>query len=111
VRQLAADETRICLFSAPLHTVAEFVAGGHTYWNDPDMAPDGIDFALSIVIGDFGIGSDSPIILDYRDSPPRVLRLQWATCGKNNHWVVMCRDFASFVTALGLWEVEWPSEE
>ena len=55
-------------------------------------------------IGDFGLGSDAPILLDYRGdvANPRVIRLRWAGGGKGNEWVVMAPDFSSFVAALGL---------
>jgi hypothetical protein len=64
--------------------------------------PEG-DNATGIVLGDFGWGSDSPIVLDYREGRlyPRVIRLQW-TGNRNNEWVTMAPDFPSFVAMLGL---------
>jgi hypothetical protein len=59
----------------------------------------------AVEIADFGIGSDSPILLDYRLSPtnPRVLQLEWSSDNAEaNSWVVMADDFASFVDLLGL---------
>ena len=32
-------------------------------------APAEIDFDLGLVIGNFGLGSDAPILLDYRENP------------------------------------------
>ena len=53
---------------------------------------------------DFGLGADSPILLDYRADPadPRVIHLEWADRDESNDWVVMAPDFASFVDMLGL---------
>ena len=66
--------------------------------------PAGIDFDLALDIGDFGLGSDAPILLDYCEDAarPRVLRLEWSHDGSDNRWVVMASDFASIVEALGL---------
>jgi hypothetical protein len=67
-------------------------------------APEGIDFDLALDIGDFGLGSDAPILLDYRVDAenPRVIRLRWSPGGEDNRWVVMASTFDSFVEALGL---------
>lgn len=55
------------------------------------------------MIGDFGLGSDSPIILDYaQDSTnPPVFRLRWGQNG-HNEWVPGARDFDEFAIMLGL---------
>jgi hypothetical protein len=72
------------------------------FWRRPEAAPTGIDFERSIVIGDFGLGSDAPIILDYRASvtAPTVLRLHWSPNG--NRWVEMAADVETLVNVLGL---------
>ena len=60
-------------------------------------APSEIDFDLCLDIGDFGIGSNAPILLDFRENPenPRLIRLRWEGGGGeiDNHWVVMAPDF------------------
>jgi hypothetical protein len=58
----------------------------------------------SVEIGDFGLGADAPILLDYRAGPtdPRVITLEWADRGKANYWVVMAQDYDEFVELLGL---------
>lgn len=65
--------------------------------------PGGIDVDQTIVLGDFGLGSDAPIVLDYRLDTANlcVLRLRWSI-GAANCWVVMAPDFVTFVAALGL---------
>ena len=57
--------------------------------------PSGISVEHSVVIGDFGIGSDAPIILDYRLDPdsPRVLRLRWGSDIRHNQWIIAAETF------------------
>ncbi len=54
-------------------------------------------------IGDFGLGSDSPILLDYRADrqSPAVIRLLWKNPGPNV-WVRCADDFDLFADMLGL---------
>ena len=103
IRRLAPDETLIYFFPPPFFTVRER-SRENDFWNWPQTDPNGIDFDLAIDIGDFGLGSDAPILLDYRADPtnPRVIRLQWSRTGENNRWVQMAHDFKTFVEALGL---------
>jgi hypothetical protein len=79
-------------------------ASSNAYWMDPMAAPWEIDFDLALDIGDFGLGSDAPILLDYRENSetPRVIRLRWSYKGRANHWVMMAPDFESFVSELEL---------
>ena len=103
VRNLAAEEKTIYLLPPPFYTVRERSVR-EDFWSWPQSDPSGIDFDLALVIGDFGLGSDAPILLDYRGDMgnPRVIRLRWPDDGSSNHWVVMAHDFASFVESLGL---------
>jgi hypothetical protein len=74
------------------------------FWYSDMAAPRGISFDMSLIIGDFGLGSDAPILLDYRadEANPRVIRLRWSRNGTGNEWVEMAPDFGAFVEALGL---------
>lgn len=105
IAKLAPEETFLCLLPPPFQTVRER-SKTNPFWTWPMADPGGIDFDLALDIGDFGLGSDAPILLDYRDDPmnPRVLRLWWSPVGKgdNNKWVVMAPDFGTFVNVLGL---------
>ena len=60
-----------------------------------------IDPALTLIIGDFGLGSDAPIALDYRKdlNEPSIIRLQW-NLEADNHWVEIAPSFAEFVAML-----------
>jgi hypothetical protein len=59
---------------------------------------------LALDIGDFGLGSDAPILLDYCESPepPCVIRLRLSPHGRENHWVVIAPDLETFVREIGL---------
>src|SRR5690349_12838208 len=80
VRRFAPNETLICLAMPPFATIASLRAmgGSGDFW--PRFgALDQIVPEKAVIIADFGLGSDSPIILDYsRDATdPPVLRLLW----------------------------------
>lgn len=103
IRALAPEESLIFLEPPPFSTVRQLGAA-HPFWRGPMADPNGIDPDRTIVLGDFGLGSDAPIALDYRHDAanPRVIRLRWVGPDTPNRWVVMAPDFASFAAALGL---------
>jgi hypothetical protein len=103
VRSLAPEESMIYLLPPPFLTVRKR-SKHEPYWTSPLADPGGIDFDLALVIADFGLGSDAPILLDYREdaADPRVIRLRWPGSGSPNQWVVMAPDFQTFVEALRL---------
>lgn len=106
VKRLAPDERGVIYLYSPPFKAMGRRDDPKDFYNWPSSDPGGIDFDLAIEIGDFGIGSDAPIVLDYRVdvTNPCVIRLRY---GENSppligKWVVMAPDFASFVEALGL---------
>ena len=103
IKQLASNENSLYLSAPPFHTVAE-LAVTNKFWLDPRSAPTEIDFEHCVAIGDFGLGSDAPILLHYRtnQTEPRVLRLQWSETGGDNHWVEAAPTFDEFARILGL---------
>ena len=109
VRKLAPEESEVFLLAPPFRTVRDYASSDSrrylaSFWSDPMAAPTEIDFDLALDIGDFGPGTDAPILLDYRENPkaPRVIRLQWSLGEGGNHWVTMAPDFETFVRELGL---------
>lgn len=105
IRGFAADESELYLYHPPFHMVATLITHGEAFWTWSMAAPTGIDPDLSICIGDFGLGSDAPIVLDYRVDAlePRVLRLRWHTNDESqNQWVEIAPTFKRFVELLGL---------
>src|SRR5689334_14263885 len=65
VREFAPDEETIFLYPPPFQTVAE-ARKTNKYWEHERNALKEIDPALALILGDFGLGSDAAIILDYR---------------------------------------------
>lgn len=108
IQLFAPEEGTIFLCSPPFHTVAVDIAGRQNrfgvdrFWSTY-AALESISPELSLIIGDFGPGSDSPIVLDYRQSSstPSVLRLQWRK-PEPNAWVHCAESFDEFADMLGL---------
>jgi hypothetical protein len=105
VAEFAAEQTLICLQPPPFPTIAEERAKGGSgkFW-ERHGALHQIDPKRALIIGDFGFGSDSPIVLDYarnRYCPP-VLRLRWGAQAQGNEWVQGAGDFDEFAKMLGL---------
>ena len=62
-RQLSPDDDRIVLMTPPFHTIADELRQGNSFWKTGVSNPTEIDYDKALVIADFGLGSDSPIIL------------------------------------------------
>jgi hypothetical protein len=103
VRRFAREETIICLQPPPFPTVA-YECGNCTndFW-DRFGALHQIDPEMALIIGDFGLGSDAPIILDYsrNEIDPPVLRLSWRS-NQKNEWVQGAKNFHEFASMLKL---------
>lgn len=102
VKKLAPDETGIIYLYNPPFVPIGRRADPNDFYNWPSSDPAGIDHDLAVEIADFGLGSDAPIALDFREDAtnPRVIRLSYS--GDRSRWVILAPDFASFVEALGL---------
>ena len=103
IRRLAAEESKIYLYPPPFHTVAQVVVHDAADFYAKFGALNQLVPEAAVEIADFGLGSDAPILLDYRADPnnPKVIRLRWPGNGAANQWVVMAPDFRSFANALG----------
>jgi hypothetical protein len=101
VGRLAPGEDSLFLDPPPFRTLASVIAENRQFW-DEHGALDEIDPELALVIGDFGLGSDAAIVLDYRRrrDEPSVLRLAWTADG--NHWVEAAPTFEEFARLLRL---------
>jgi hypothetical protein len=105
VHLMAPEETAIYRYRPPFATVAKLRASGQEKFWSTFAAPEGISADLSVVIADFGVGADSPILLDYREnrSSPRVIRLKWQKAqGRPNVWLPCADSFDQFADMLGL---------
>ena len=96
----------LLLFPPPFSTVESLRPSNGRFWDSPYAGQHEIDPALSLVIGDCGLGSDAPIILDYRSTPPCVRRLSPRPDGPDGSrvggWDAIADDFNAFVASLGL---------
>ena len=110
VHRFAPDERDIYLLRPPFRSVRQLVTSSEKgFWRSARAAPGEISFEHAVVIGDFGIGSDAPVILDYRLEPrrPSVLRLRYeylpgAKPTMTSRWVGVARSFDDFADLLGL---------
>ena len=67
-------------------------------WNVTDVDPE-----ECVVIGDFGIGSDNPIVLDFAYAPPTVRTQDFGRRGELGPvWITIATSFDDFVELLGL---------
>lgn len=107
VRRLVPDEHRIYLFSPPFMSVAQLLeAGERKFWEEfGDL--DQIDPARTLLIGDFGLGSDTAIALDYRHPEPTLIRLKWDQGSRTFRWAPFFSDFADFAVAFGIEGRRW----
>lgn len=99
--------TYVFLDPPPFRTVAQRIADSERQFWLEFADPEGIVFERTLVIGDFGLGSDAPIVLDYRvdRSAPTVLRLSYGSehAPRNPpRWVPFALTFNAFVDLLGL---------
>ena len=105
IRAFAPEEEWIFFYRPPFSTEEKWMKHNPSL-GDPMWATHEINPALTLIVGDFGLGSDAPIALDYRKDfeNPRVIRLKWAQGPKwapeNNHWVEIAPSFADFVKML-----------
>ncbi len=108
IHLFAPEEDRLYLATPPFHTIAQRVNGDSgnanaNFWSRFG-ALDQISPELSVDIGFFGLGSDTAIILDYREggSNPPVLRLKWRRKPEPNVWVRCADSFDEFADMLAL---------
>jgi hypothetical protein len=105
IHLFAPEEDKLYLMPPPFRTVAELRRKGQEKFWSTYAAPEGISADLSVDIGAFEIGSDSAILLDYREDRlnPTVIRLKWRKAqGLPNIWVRCADSFDEFADMLGL---------
>lgn len=105
IQEFETNSPGLHLYSPPFVPIRWRVESGEAFWLDPMAAPFEIDHNLAIIIADFGIGFDAPIILDYKNhrTEPVVKYLKWSRVNKlDNHWTTMFDSFSAFAAAIGL---------
>jgi hypothetical protein len=106
LRRFAPDEDHLYLYAPPFRTIADEVASSspvvaERFWKALGALGQIIP-EKALILGDFGQGSDAPIILDYsRDSlDPPVFRLRYSAGGRTD-WVQAAANLAEFSAILG----------
>lgn len=99
-RQWAPDSPGIHLAAVPSLLADDIVAVPELeeLWNLTDVDPN-----KCVVIADFGLGSDNPIILDFDSKPAAVRTQQWQDGDATRPtWVTIAPTFDAFADMLGL---------
>ena len=105
VRKLFPGNDKIVLMAPPFHTISDEVKQGNDFWVRHLTNPGEIDYDKAIIFADFGLGSDSPIILYYKKMDrPAVLYLNWGFDGGELHhsWVKSHESIDDFCVDVGL---------
>ncbi len=103
--KVSPDDEKIVLMPVPFHTIADEVDGGNEFWTRHLTNYGEIDYHKAVIIADFGLGSDSPIILYYENNEePKVMYLKWSfNNSKVEHaWVCTHDTFEAFAFDIGL---------
>jgi hypothetical protein len=116
IKKLVPGEEQLFLLPPPFRTIAERRergergerdGGERNFWREYG-ALDEIDPQRAVVIGDFGLGSDAVIVLDYRPArSPSLIRLAWTDGALRPHWVPFFATFSEFARAFQLRERRW----
>lgn len=104
---LSQEDDRIVLMTPPFHTISDEVGWGNDFWTTHLSNVGEIDYAKAVIIADFGLGSDSPIILYYEHQDrPIVMYLKWSVEGRKarQQWIRTHNSFEDFATDVGLIE-------
>jgi len=105
VQNIAPLFSVICFDLLPLQSIQELIDEGDDSWQVPSLNK--VDFRKTIVIGDFGSGSDTVIALNYENNPeePSVIRMDWYNEDNPNlhdrvRWVKISSSFLEFCKLL-----------
>jgi len=105
VKKISPEDDCIELMRHPFHTIQDEVDGGNEFWTTYLSNVGEIEYDKALIIADFGLGSDSPIILYYKESiSPTVMYLKWSGNGKNisHSWVQTHSSFEKFAADVGI---------
>jgi hypothetical protein len=113
VRAILPDEGCFCLFSPPFRTLEDDQRMSRSRWwkqfLDRCRHPDEVDYSKAVMVADFGPGSENPVVLDYRHTPPEVMALSFTFHRDRDpgqelegHWVVLASTLEELLDKLGL---------
>ena len=103
LKKIAPDEEDIYFYPPPFQTVKSAIEANKEFWIEYG-AIDQLQIDKCLIIGDFGLGSDAAIILDYSEaiSKPVVKRQVWKKDG--NTWEKVASNFKEFINKIELTE-------
>ena len=104
VHKISPDDHEIVLESPPFHTIQDEVEDGNLFWTEGLTNVGKIDYSRAVIIADFGLGSDSPIILYYEEKEEAsVMYLKWSSSEPHIHsWEETHKTFKDFAVEIGL---------
>ena len=103
--RLSSEDDELILMPPPFHTIADEVVGGNSWWNTYLGNVGEIDYSKALIIADFGMGSDSPIVIYYQPlTEPVVMYLKWERQGQQikHSWIRTHSSFVDFAKDVGL---------
>lgn len=108
IQQLFPEENSLYLFPPPFISIHELLMQEDSLYQSKELKASfsQIKPRKTVVIADFGLGSESALVLDYSDSEsnPKILKLSWLYDEKylirKVEWVVVAADFDEFAAHL-----------
>lgn len=102
LKEFAPDENNIFFYPIPFYTINDLYTKEPEFW-ELYGAIHKINPNLSLVIGDFGLGSETILILNFSENinNPSVYRLKWNK-GIDNSWIKVADNFDVFSEMIGL---------
>ena len=96
--KVVPDEYKIIFYTPPFYLVSELIESEKDYWLSEEVKIDQITPERVLVLGDFGLGSDTVFALDYSscNTNPSVIKLCW-----NIGWVKISDSFNQFIEDFG----------
>lgn len=108
-RRLSTNDDQLVLMPPPFHSIADEIRDGNAWWKTDLTNVGEIDYEKAVIIADFGMGSDSPIILYYATlDEPQVLFLKWTWRKRQarHSWARTHATFEAFAADVGLIEAK-----
>ena len=103
VKELFPEEDELFFYLPPFKTVEQLIEGGEQrYWKSKSAKIEQIAPKETLIIGDFGMGADVCIALDYRFEEPKVIKLIYA-----KKWVTVAQSFKELSAKLELRKTIW----
>ncbi|OZG69944.1 hypothetical protein BTA51_28605 [Hahella sp. CCB-MM4] len=107
VKALMPEEEKVCFYPYPFLTFQKYIDDGYEFCSLSTENGGNIIPSKVLVIGDFGIGSDALLAVDYSDenSEPRIIKQMWVETdcvSEPAHWRVVSDTVEEFFAALEL---------